>query len=93
MKQMIGLAAVFDPKFLRRFQQTVGAHYICIDEGIWPGDRAVDMALCCEVNDRVDVVLGKKRIDKRLVTDRTMNKFEPLLCRNIRQITLVARIG
>ena len=38
MKQVIGLRAFFDPKFLRRLQQAVGANYIRIDEGIWPGD-------------------------------------------------------
>ena len=51
------------------------------------------MALCCEVNDRVDVVFGKKRIDKRLGTDRTMNKYEPFFLRKIRQIALVPCIG
>ena len=74
MKQMLGLRLLIDPVFLGSLQQAVSADNIRVDKGIGACYRSVNMALCGEVNEGIDLVFVQKRFDQLLITDRAVHE-------------------
>jgi len=79
MKQVLGLRVLIDPIFLGGLQQAVGADNIRVDEGIGALYRSVDMALRRKVNYRINLMFMKARLPQFLITNRAVNKLEPIL--------------
>ncbi len=66
--------AVFEPGGAGSLEQAVGAEHVGVDEGVGPGDGAVDMAFGGEMHDRVYVFLAQQALDPIGVADVTVHE-------------------
>ena len=83
-------AAFVEPGRLGRLQQAVGADHVGGDECIRPGDRAVDVALRGEVDDRVDPPALDQLGDEIGMADVALDQLDPVEPVEVRA---VPRIG
>jgi len=98
-----GAVGVF-PGITGHIEEGVGAHDVGAHEGFRAEDGAVDVALGGEVDDRVDLVLGKEALDEGAVADVTLDKHIaalgagffrrlPIARLDVGEVFEVARVG
>ncbi len=58
-----------------------------------PGDGPIHVALGCEVDDRVDLVLDEEPLDERAVADVPVHERVLRMILHVRQVLEIARVG
>ena len=76
-----------------RLEQRIGSNNVGLDEGVGPGDRAIDMALRSQVHHGIRLVLAKHRVDRHTVGNVGLDERVARVLRDLGQRIQVRRIG
>ncbi len=90
MKAVRRAAAPIEPCRLRGLQQAVRADDVGHHERIRTGDRAIDMALGGEMDDRVDRMIGNDAADQLGIADVADDELD---LGDVIEVGAIARIG
>ena len=88
-----GLVWGFHPVLSGGFDEVEGADDVGLDEGLRAFDGVVDVAFGREVDDALDVVLGKEGFYEGFVADVTFDEGVVGECFGFFEVVEVARIG
>ena len=88
-----GLVWGFHPVLSGGFDEVEGADDVGLDEGLRAFDGVVDVAFCREVDDTLDVVLGKEGFYEGFVTDVAFDEGVVGECFGFFKVVKVSCIG
>ena len=87
------LVVALQLELARRLQQHVGAVDVGLDEGVRVHDRAVDVRLGREVDDRVDLVRLQRLSHRLCVADVALHEGVARIVVDVQQVVQVAGVG